>query len=324
MIENEIISKTLAEKGYILQEEIGHGQHAIVFKVLSQKYNIEFAAKVFSLNNEKNSHLKNIFNAEKFALLNIIHPNVILIYDYFIDNNHFYLILEYCPNGTLMNFIEKKTFKTKEKLIFYFKEMLEALKFIHSKNIAHLDIKPANILFDKYFRLKISDFGLASNFEKNELIRGFLGSLLFMSPEQIKRQNYDPFKADIWALGITFYLLATNENPWNFSNKIELENSISLGLINFPNNLDLEIKSLILEMLNMNFKKRKTTDELLNLPIFKNILKHNSDNLIKNKKIPELLRPQIAQNNSFGTKVKLKSISVNPNFYRNSTFSNLI
>jgi serine/threonine protein kinase len=81
-----------------------------------------------------------------------------------------------------------------------------AIAFYHLQKISHRDIKPANILINHDGRCILSDFGLSGNVMGRDKVNEFCGSLPYKPPEIIKRILYSPLKADIWSLGVTFYV----------------------------------------------------------------------------------------------------------------------
>ena len=87
---------------------------------------------------------------------------------------------------------------------------MQALLYLHSRNIAHRDLKLENLLFTskniENLSVKLIDFGFASKFNKKEGMTLVLGSPLYLAPELVNKQNYDE-KVDIWALGCITYLL---------------------------------------------------------------------------------------------------------------------
>ena len=94
--------------------------------------------------------------------------------------------------------------------------MLSALEYLHSKNIAHRDLKLENVLFKSMdqdnFNIKIIDFGFATKFDPKEGMNLVLGSPLFMAPELVRKQKGYSEKVDVWALGCITYLLISGEN----------------------------------------------------------------------------------------------------------------
>lgn len=93
--------------------------------------------------------------------------------------------------------------------------MLDGLSYIHGQNIIHRDIKPENILFDQDFNLKICDFGLSVKIEGcNNKPKTLCGSDLFKSPEMLMKKNYNGLMNDLFAAGVTLFILITGKGPF--------------------------------------------------------------------------------------------------------------
>ena len=104
----------------------------------------------------------------------------------------------------------------------YFTELIDTLNYMHSKHIVHLDVKPENILLTKSHHPVYIDFGFAMCLESNnENIFISKGTPFYAAPEiEFHERGYDPFKCDVWALGMTLYLLLERRRPF----KLDLEN----------------------------------------------------------------------------------------------------
>jgi serine/threonine protein kinase len=206
---SQTLIQLLKELGYSYHKCIGKGGFAKVFLIHSEQYNEKFVCKE---NYSKDSSIL-YQDAELEVLQKIIHPNVIKIYQSFYCATNQCLILEYCKSGSFDIFIKEKG-PLKPPLLFeWAKQILEALLYIHNQGFVHRNIKPANILIDKYGRPKVADFGIS---EEAAIIRNqqkFSGSLPFMAPELIDHAHFDPKLTDIWALGVTFYFMATGKIP---------------------------------------------------------------------------------------------------------------
>ncbi|OHT11823.1 CAMK family protein kinase [Tritrichomonas foetus] len=264
--EQQAISRTLINHGYELLGPVGKGGFASVFKIKSIKYNTNFVVKRVLLNDSPSLREKET-DGEIQALQGLMHPFIIKMYEFFKDENALYIVLEYCENGSIVNLIEKGPLNIKQfKAIA--KQILEALNFCHSKNIAHRDIKPANILLDSYNRVRLADFGLAHHLSEGAFLNKHSGSLAFMAPEIVKKTEYDPLAADVWALGITFYWMATGEFPFPKNTREELVNSIKLGHIQFPQEFDHKIRQLINMMCKYIPSKRPSVKSILEMDIF--------------------------------------------------------
>lgn len=274
---DEIVS-TLEEHSYELKEKIGAGGFASVYKCRNIRYKEIFCVKIIELPDDAKESLAISFDSEFQTLVKIIHPNIITIFDHFQSEHCLYLILEYCPNGSVYDLISKKEQRlTLETLVDLFKQILQATNYIHSIGIAHRDIKPKNILFDQHNRPKLADFGLAEFFRSNQKEKErFGGSLPYMAPELIKFQEFDPVSVDIWALGISFFQMAAGYLPW-ISKNVQAE--IISGTIYFPREMDDQLQFLLKKMLQLDPNRRPSCKQLLELPIFKNINKGNNQHL---------------------------------------------
>ena len=301
-------------RDYIFIEELGRGGFSIVYKVINQKYQDTFVAKVISINSSQNRSSINLFEAEIKSLMKINHPNVIKLYDFFRENDFFILILEYCPGGTLQDELEKKNFFSGDRLNFICCKLLEALNACHLNGIAHRDIKTSNILIGKYDQIKLSDFGLShfkNNFDSKS--ENFCGTFIYKSPEILRNTRFDPFKADIWALGIVFYELSTGKLPWNFNNFNELKKQICTQIINPPETININFINIILLMTQHDPNKRPIVENLLLQPIF-----YENNKIIKNNK-KKLTRNSLSLvQKSFSLKRPNKSLT--NIFYPNMTF----
>jgi serine/threonine protein kinase len=140
-------------------------------------------------------------------------------------------------------------------------QIAAGLAYCHSQGISHGDIKPQNILIDAYRRCKLVDFGLSQHFETKNTSTMFLGSLLFMAPEVILKQAFDPFIADVWSLGITFYWMAVGASPWPDCQTIM--KTVQCGLPPMPTSLPIQFRNLLKAMVECDPTQRITTDALV-------------------------------------------------------------
>lgn len=150
MSDIEEIKQTLYENGYIYVDIIGSGSFSEVYLCQNEKYNHFFAIKRVIKTEKVAEH-------EIEALISLIHPYIVKLYQTFTDQKSYYLVMEYCPKGTIKEL--KKM--NRENFIFYAKQLVEVLNYCHSQKIAHRDIKPENIFIDNYNNIKLGDFGFA-------------------------------------------------------------------------------------------------------------------------------------------------------------------
>ena len=257
------IKQTLDERDYDLVSEVGAGAFAHVFKVFSRQYSDYFAAKVFPIGSPTLAKNITSFTTEYGALSKIYHPNVINVYAQFSDTNNLYIILDFCPGGSVMDIIKNRTVLNEEQILFWLFQIANALQTCHDFGYAHRDVKPANILLDYQGRPKLADFGLSILTDPNVLSQRVAGSLSYSAPEVVKGHKYDPYKADVWSLGMTFYVISTFNLPFKAKTDQDLLQEISDPQIKYPDTMSPVIKDLISKMLVVYPEQRITISELL-------------------------------------------------------------
>lgn len=261
-----INSLPFESNSYKFTELIGAGSYAAVFKCYHIKFNKVFAAKVVEMHKEEDESI-DVSQSELFALKRLNHQNIIKLYDSFNDKGHLFIILQHCEQGTLTNIIKPSHGIEPSLLIPYMKQLLSALAFCHQAKIAHRDIKPENVFLDSYRRPLLADFGFAVFFN-DQKINKFCGSLRYRSPEIVQQQPHCPFKADIWALGVSFFEMASGISPWPINQPEALHKAISSGKYKIPETVPRQIADVIRKMLVVNPDLRPSADSLHELPIF--------------------------------------------------------
>ena len=145
------------------------------------------------------------------------------IYDYYNDDNYYYIVMEKC-DGDLSDLLEKKKEFSEEEIRNIFLQLNKAFKVMYEKKIIHRDLKPQNI-FIKYtssskndFIVKLGDFGISRQYQQKSFSTK-AGTFEYMAPEIIfseNKKNYVPTKCDLWSIGVIIYKLKFNEIPFSF------------------------------------------------------------------------------------------------------------
>ena len=117
----------------------------------------------------------------------IEHPNIIKIYDIMEDDKNYLVVMEYCAEGELFNYIVKKDRLSENESSFFYYQLINAIEYLHLNGIAHRDLKPENILLGENHIIKLIDFGLSNYISENKLLVTPCGSPCYASPDNAMR-----------------------------------------------------------------------------------------------------------------------------------------
>ncbi|KAJ4462624.1 putative CBL-interacting protein kinase 23 [Paratrimastix pyriformis] len=137
--------------------------------------------------------------------------NIIKLYDVKEDSNYFYLVEEFAENGELFDFVASGM--REDIALYYFRQLVAGLEYLHEHNLCHRDLKLENILLNGSYTMKICDFGLSHAIEGDKPLRTMCGSPAYVAPEVFRGQGYDGAKADIWSAGIILCALVSATLP---------------------------------------------------------------------------------------------------------------
>jgi len=201
---------------YKILEEIGKGGMGVVFKALNVNLDKEVAVKTIALGLSSDEIFLNRFRTEARALARLRDTNIVDIYDLRLDDNQWFIVMEYVEGITLAQKIREGGASPWKDTLTLFKQILSAIGHAHRVGIIHRDIKPNNVMITADGTVKVTDFGLAKDQQnKNHTIVSSTGGTLFyMSPEQLKGLQFTDFRSDIYALGLTLYEMLTGKIPF--------------------------------------------------------------------------------------------------------------
>jgi serine/threonine protein kinase len=258
------LKAVLESKGYTFVKEIGSGGSACCYLVLSQQYHELFVCKVMSLQRRQICP-----ECEINALRQLSCPNVIYLYDVVVAPAAVYIFLEYCPGGSLSDVCQKKGLLQGRQLHGVCKGILNGLVYIHEHRYAHLDLKPGNVLVDRFGRPKLADFGISHQYDTggNEG-KQRAGTSAYMAPEMLLCPTYDPFKADIWALGVMYFAIGYGTYPWCANTHEEMRMARMTGKLTFPKGCDPDFAAAVTAMLDPDPAKRPSAAQCMAMPLF--------------------------------------------------------
>ena len=244
----------------------GYGQVFLSKHVYSKK---EYAIKQIDTTDFSNEDLYNI-SREHLILRSMLHKNVIRCHDSFAHNNKFYTVMDFAEGGELTLLLKDKGALSEDEAKKIFKQIYEAVCYIHSQNIIHRDLKPNNILFlDKErTQVVIIDFGISGMANGNQREKIKAGTTSFLPPEIASGEEFSSNqKLDIWAMGIILYLMVEGSYPFDGKNTKEIITSILKNRLEFNKKIKISqpLKTLIGGMLEKNYRFRIDDDsELFN------------------------------------------------------------
>ena len=287
-----------AQETYVLKKRgtkkndgiLGEGGFGLVYKIRNKKNKKTFVLKKSVVKEEDLEDIKNeIRNLIRFK----DEKNILRIVDVYKQDNFggkflkkkylkkdkatcFYIITEYCKNGDLYDFIKNKKISDKKNLrdkIAY--QIINAVHSCHSKNITHRDLKPENFFLDENYNVKLGDFGFSKKFSENEKDTESVYTRNFACYEILLKKERDPFKADLFSLGVTLFVLYTGKNLLKVNTEMEKE-EIKEKFNAIPTTIDDSISNHKLNDLLKNLLKRKEKnrcgwDEILKSEFYKSL-----------------------------------------------------
>lgn len=203
---------------YRLRKQIGKGGMGIVYKADDLSLERVIAIKVLSPDAVGDAVSRERFLQEAKAAAKLSHPNITTIYSIEEVDNMIFIVMEYVEGQTLFDIMKDRRLGLDEILDIAL-QLAEGLQEAHQKNIIHRDVKPDNIMIAKSGILKIMDFGLAKIRGHSRLTQDdfSMGTIDYMSPEQISRESEVEQRSDIFSFGILLYEMLAGEPPFKGS-----------------------------------------------------------------------------------------------------------
>lgn len=214
----------LINNRYRIQEQIGVGGMAIVYRAIDEKLDREVTFKVLKEDYINDEEFIKRFSTEARAAARLSNNNIVNVYDVGNDGNIHYIVMEYIDGFTLKELISSKAPFTDEEAVGIGLQIGAALEHAHKNGIVHRDIKPENILITKSGNIgtiKVTDFGIAKATTSKTSPIDFMGSVHYFSPEQAKGENVDT-RSDIYSLGIVLFEMVTGQLPFTGETAVAL------------------------------------------------------------------------------------------------------
>ena len=206
---------------YEIIKKIGGGGMAIVYLAKDVFLDRPVAVKVLREEYIGDQDYIRRFHKEAKAVASLAHPNIVNIFDFGINNERAFLVMEYVEGETLKDYINEKGSLSEAETAEIGRQICLGVAAAHKKNIVHKDIKPHNILIEKNGTVKVTDFGIAQSAGNNTIThsKGILGSAHYFSPEQARGEQVD-YKTDIYSIGVVLYEMITGKVPFSGDNPV--------------------------------------------------------------------------------------------------------
>ncbi|KAM6434456.1 death-associated protein kinase 2-like isoform 3-T3 [Liasis olivaceus] len=224
---------------YDLLETLGSGHFGVVRRCRERSTGVSYAAKSIKMRKRKGSRLgldRDQVEREVCILQQLQHPNIMRLHDVFANKAEMVLILELIQGGELFDFIAEKELLSEDEAIEFLQQILHGLAYMHSRRIAHFDLKPENVmLLQKDVpnpRIKIIDFGLAQKLEEGVAYKSLCGTPQYIAPEVI---NYEALSTatDMWSIGVITYILLSGMSPFQGETDEETLSNVVSGNYEF-------------------------------------------------------------------------------------------
>jgi serine/threonine protein kinase len=200
---------------YRLMRLLGRGGFADVY--LGEHIYLKTQAAIKVLQLQLGSDERDNFLNEARTIAHLVHPNIIRVLDFGVQDYTPFLVMDYAPHGTLRQRHPSGSRLPLTMIVSYVKQVASALQYAHKQNFIHRDVKPGNMLIGRQDEILLSDFGIALYAQNthSQITQDTIGTVAYMAPEQIEGKPRPA--SDQYALGIVVYEWLCGERPFHGS-----------------------------------------------------------------------------------------------------------
>ncbi|XP_059148031.1 testis-specific serine/threonine-protein kinase 1-like [Physella acuta] len=258
----------LKKLGYSIGTTIGEGSYAKVKSAYSEKLQKRVAMKIINRRSAPKDFKEKFLPRELKCMKAVNHINVIKLYEIIEFEQKVYIVMEHAGHGDLLEYIKLRGAIPEDRSRVMFRQIVDAVSYLHGIQIAHRDLKCENLLLDYQNNIKVSDFGFSRYFEEPAISKTFCGSAAYAAPEILQGIPYYIPLHDIWAMGVILYIMVCASMPYDDSNvkkmiRDQLEKKVSFSK---SKPVSREAKDLICHILEVNVKRRYTLANILAHP----------------------------------------------------------
>jgi serine/threonine protein kinase len=252
-------------KEFTLGEELGEGAIATVYLGTHNSSGVKYAVKDVNISTLSEQDFENV-EKELEIHITLNHPHIIQLHDFFMENDHVYIILDFAAKGNLFKFLTKNNPLKPDDIGRFWIQTVKAIEYLHSKNILMRDLKPENLLLSENMSIKICDFGWATRMDDFEYKKLKGGTFAYMSPETLDGREQGTY-SDVWSLGILLFELYHNREPFTPGDSCDEQlYFLKIGRIVYKMGLDRIVSDIIEKLLKKDPEKRITIPEIFKDP----------------------------------------------------------
>lgn len=259
---------------YEMGRLLGHGNFAKVYVARDIKSNRNVAMKVVGKEMVVKVGMVEQVKREISLMKMVKHPNVVEIYEVMATKSNIYIAMELVQGGELFTKIIRDGRIKEDDARVYFRQLISAVDYCHSRGVYHRDLKPENLLLDLNGNLKIADFGFSAfaddHLRADGLLHTTCGTPAYVAPEILLNKGYDGAKTDIWSCGVILYVLLAGKLPFTDKNLPSMYKKIYKAEFKCPGWFSYNARRLITRLLDPKPSTRWTIPKIVDNPWFKN------------------------------------------------------
>uniref|UniRef100_A0A7S1BAX8 Serine/threonine-protein kinase PLK n=1 Tax=Corethron hystrix TaxID=216773 RepID=A0A7S1BAX8_9STRA len=259
---------------YRRDKYLGKGGFAKVYEVTSLETGKVYACKVVPKANLVKSRARQKLQTEIKIHRVLKHRHICEYKHFFEDSENCYILLELCPHQSMNELIKRRKRLIEPEVVYYMKQLITGLSYMHSNNVIHRDLKLGNLFLGKGLTLKLGDLGLATKLSHSgERKKTICGTPNYIAPEIIDSKKTDrghSFEVDIWSMGVIMFTLLVGKPPYESRDVKSTYKRILSNKYSFPSGLNLSdtARDLVSSMLQTNPSQRPSLETVRNHPFF--------------------------------------------------------
>jgi len=259
----------LIKKRYRILELLGEGGMAFVFKAKDEQLERNVAIKTLKPIYISDSNFVSRFKREAQTAANLNHPNIVQIFDWGVEENEPYFVMEYVEGTTLSSVLAKNKRVNISDALYIGSQVSAALHEAHENNLVHRDIKPGNIMITPGGKIKVTDFGIVSiQDEDSDITKSgtILGTANYISPEQAQGLPVSK-QSDLYSLGVVLYELISGKTPFDGDTPISIATKHLTEkpkpISELINDIPTGVEKIVLKLLNKKqINRYKSAEDL--------------------------------------------------------------